>query len=115
MIISGNIVVSPAKSATHGSEVRIETSMEALFRKMELVVSDMIAKKFEVEYSHHDEEKRKLRTDIGQLQTDMGHLHRAYAIRNIEDWALKRMKLKLGMKADDEIAHSTLCSRSIRR
>ena len=93
--------MSPAKSATDGTEVRIETSMDALLRKMELHIKDVVAKEFTVVHGRHQEQ-------LLELRTDMGHLHRAYAIRNIEDWAVKTMKIKLGMKADQEISHCTV-------
>jgi di/tripeptidase len=41
----------------------------------------------------------------GTWKQDMGLLHRAVAIRNIEDWVIHRIKSKLGLSEKDNISH----------
>jgi hypothetical protein len=104
--LDGKIVVSPAKSATDDTEVRVETTMEWLLLKMEEQVRKMIDEKFTVVKTTTGEDLGEMKRNMGHLQRDMGHLHRAYAMRNIEDWVIKRIKSKLGMKQDDEVSHA---------
>jgi hypothetical protein len=94
----GTIVVSPAKSATDDTEVRVESNMQAMYMKMENHVRQMIEEQY-------TQVEARVEDRFNEVKRDMGHLHRAWAIRNIEDWAVKWMKSKLDMK-DEKITHT---------
>jgi hypothetical protein len=96
----GNIFVSPAKSATSETEIRIETSITDLMERMKTEIKTELEEKYLTEMEARN--KYSTKTDSEYVL----FVAKYSSIRNIEDWCLARMRRLAGLHGNPTHKHT---------
>jgi hypothetical protein len=86
--VNGKIVISLAKSAVDDTELRVETTFTQLVNSINKEMAAEFESKLEAKLKHRDE--------------NLACLSRAHGVRQVEDWAINRMKAALGIPDNDK-------------
>jgi hypothetical protein len=100
----GEIEPSPAKSANSDIEVRVENTYSSLLDRMRRDLLSEIDQRIEARETARMAEKDDF----------VEQLFRAHGIRNIEDWAIGRMREELGLSKVSDVTYSVIIDRFVK-
>jgi rRNA maturation endonuclease Nob1 len=101
----GNIVVSPAKSATSETEVRVESSFQETLERIRRDMQEELSRDLKSAIAI---EVQKVETRFSQQDVRMSRLYHGYGVCNIEDFCIQRMKRIMNIPKKEKVIYTEL-------
>jgi hypothetical protein len=101
----GKVVVSPAKSATSETEVRLESSFQETLQRIRQDMQEELGRELKRAIAI---EVQKVETRFSEQDIRISRLYRGYSVRNIEDSCLHRMKRIMNIPKKAKVNYTEL-------